>query len=82
MQDSLISAGAQTTWSSNDRQAQLLISVFILQDMQHLQKDAYVAAGDITCPFLAKNFWNQLAALYAPTGITSQYKAFSQALGI
>ena len=28
-----------------DRQAQSLISVFIHQDMQHLQKDAYVTAG-------------------------------------
>ena len=38
-------ATAQTTWNSNDRQAQSLISVFIHQDMQHLQKDAYVTAG-------------------------------------
>ena len=75
-------AAAQTTWSSNDRQAQSLISVFIHQDMQHLQKDAYVVAGDIACPSLAKDLWDQLAALYAPTGITSQYEAFSQALGI
>ena len=29
-------AATQTTWNSNDRQAQLLISVFIHQDMQHL----------------------------------------------
>ena len=29
-----------------------------------------------------KDLWDQLAALYAPTGITSQYEAFLQALGI
>ena len=29
-----------------------------------------------------KDLWDQLAALYVPTGITSQYEAFSQALGI
>ena len=75
-------AAAQTTWNSNDRQAQSLISVFIHQDMQHLQKDAYVVAGGIACPSLAKDLWDQLAALYAPAGITSQYEAFSQALGI
>ena len=75
-------AVAQTTWDSNDRQAQSLISVFIHQDMQHLQKDAYVVAGGIACPSLAKDLWDQLAALYAPAGITSQYEAFSQALGI
>ena len=39
-------------------------------------------AGGIACPSLAKDLWDQLAALYAPTGITSQYEAFSQALGI
>ena len=70
-------AATQTTWNSNDRQAQSLISVFIHQDMQHLQKDAYVAAGGIACPSLAKDLWDQLAALYVPTGITSQYEAFS-----
>ena len=75
-------AATQTTWNSNDRQAQSLISVFIHQDMQHLQKDAYVTAGGVACPSLAKDLWDQLAALYAPTGITSQYKAFSQALDI
>ena len=75
-------AATQTTWNSNDRQAQSLISVFIHQDMQHLQKDAYVAAGGIARPSLAKDLWDQLAALYVPTGITSQYAAFSQALGI
>ena len=75
-------AAAQTIWNSNDRPAQSLISVFIHQDMQHLQKNAYVAAGGIACPSLAKDLWDQLAALYAPTGITSQYEAFSQALGI
>ena len=75
-------AATQATWNSNDRQAQLLISVFIHQDMQHLQKDAYVAAGGVACPSLAKDLWDQLAALYAPTGITSQYEAFLQALGI
>ena len=48
-------AAAQTTWDSNDRQAQLLISVFIHQDMQHLQKDAYVAAGGVAHPSLAKD---------------------------
>ena len=75
-------AAAQTTWNSNDRQAQLLISVFIHQDMQHLQKNAYVAAGGVAHPSLAKDLWDQLAALYVPTGITSQSEAFSQALGI
>ena len=75
-------AAAQTTWNLNDRQAQSLISVFVHQDMQHLQKDAYVTAGGIACPSLVKNLWDQLAALYAPTGIISQYEAFSQALGI
>ena len=75
-------AAAQTTWNSNDRQAQSHISVFIHQDMQHLQKDAYVAAGGVACPSLARDLWDQLAALYALTGITSQYEAFSQALGI
>ena len=75
-------AAAQTTWNSNDRQAQPLISVFIHQDMQHLQKDAYVMAGGVAYPSLMKDLWDQLAALYVPTGITSQYEAFSQALGI
>ena len=60
-------AAAQTTWNSNDRQAQSLISVFIHQDMQHLQKDAYVTAGGVAHPSLAKDLWDQLAALYAPT---------------
>ena len=50
--------------------------------MQHLQKDAYVAVGNVVCSSLVKDLWDQLTALYAPTGITSQYKAFSQALGI
>ena len=75
-------AATQPTWNSNDRQAQSLISVFIHQDMQHLQKDAYIVAGGVACPSLVKDLWDQLAALYAPTGITSQYEAFSQALGI
>ena len=75
-------AAAQTTWNSNDRQAQSLISVFIHQNMQHLQKDTYVVVGGIACPSLVKDLWDQLAALYVPTGITSQYKAFSQALDI
>ena len=39
-------------------------------------------AEGVACPSLAKDLWDQLAALYAPTGITSQYEAFSQALGI
>ena len=69
-------------WDSNDRQAQSLISVFIHQDMQHLRKDIYVTAGGIACPSPAKDLWDQLAALYVPTGITSQYEASSQALGI
>ena len=55
-------AAIQTTWDLNDRQAQSLISVFIDQDMQHLQKDAYVAAGGVAHPSLVKDLWNQLAA--------------------
>ena len=39
-------------------------------------------AGGVACPSLVKDLWDQLAALYAPTGITSQYESFSQALGI
>ena len=45
----------QTTWNSNDRQAQSLISVFIHQDMQHLQKDEYVMVGGVAHPSLAKD---------------------------
>ena len=48
-------AATQTIWDLNDRQAQSLISVFIHQDMQHLQKDSYVTAGGIACPSLAKD---------------------------
>ena len=33
-------------------------------------------------PSLAKDLWDQLAALYVLTGITSQFEAFPQALGI
>ena len=67
-------AATQTTWNSNDRQAQSLISLFIHQDMQHLQKDAYVAAGGVAHPSLAKDLWDQLAALYAPTGLQASMK--------
>ena len=36
-------AAAQTTWNSNDRQAQLLISVFIHEDMQHLHRKMHMS---------------------------------------
>ena len=45
--------------------------------MQHLQKNAYVTAGGVAHSSLVKDLWDQLAALYVPTGITSQYEAFS-----
>ena len=43
---------------------------------------SFIKTCSIACPSLAKDLWNQLAALYVPTGITSQYEAFSQALDI
>ncbi|KAF8546551.1 hypothetical protein OG21DRAFT_1527757 [Imleria badia] len=59
--------------------------MFIHADMQHLQKDKYVAfAGPPANPHpsLSKDLWDQLNTLYSPAGIVGQFEAFSEALHI
>ena len=75
-------AAAQATWISQDQQAQAMIAIFIHADMQHLQKDAYIAVGVVTHPSMSHDLWIRLQRLYAPTGVTGQFEAFSEALRI
>ena len=79
-------ATARTTWISQDQQAQAMIAIFIHADMQHLQKDQYIATGVapniVTHPSMLHNLWIRLQCLYAPTGVTGQFEAFSEALRI
>ena len=79
-------ATARTTWISQDQQAQAMIAIFIHADMQHLQKDQYIATGVapniVTHPSMSHNLWIRLQCLYAPTGVTGQFEAFSEALHI
>ena len=64
---------ARATWISQDQQAQAMIAIFIHADMQHLQKDQYIATGVapnvITHPSMFHNLWMCLQQLYAPTGV-------------
>ena len=69
-----------TTWIANDQQAQAIITIFIHLDLQHYQKEAYVAAGNITHPSMARDLWTTLRQLYAPTGVTGQFDSFSKAI--
>ena len=76
-------ATAHATWISQDQQAQAMIAIFIHADMQHLQKDAYIATGaGVTHPSMSHDLWICLQRLYAPTGVTGQFEAFSEALHI
>jgi hypothetical protein len=53
-------------WESNDHQAQAMITMFIHADMQHLQKDTYVAFIGPSAnlhPSLSKDLWDQLNTL-------------------
>ena len=73
-------AATRTTWITNDQQAQAMIAIFIHFDLQHYQKEAYVAAGNITYPSMARDLWTTLRQLYAPTGVTRQFDSFSKAV--
>ncbi|KAF8546609.1 hypothetical protein OG21DRAFT_1491041 [Imleria badia] len=78
-------AAAMALWESNDRQAQAMITMIINANMQHLQKDTYVAFVDSPANqhlSLSKDLWDQLNALYSSAGIVGQFKAFSEALCI
>ena len=65
---------SQTTWDSNDRQAQSLISVFIHQDMQHPQKDAYVTAGLLHILLLQKISGINWQPSMCPLGLPASMK--------
>ena len=68
---------------SQDQQVQAIITIFIHADMQHLQKDQYITTGaGVTHPSMSHDLWIRLQHLYAPTGVTRQFKAFSKALCI
>ncbi|KAF8549128.1 hypothetical protein OG21DRAFT_1488798 [Imleria badia] len=59
--------------------------MFIHADMQHLQKDTYVAFIGPSAnlhPSLSKDLWDQLNTFYSPAGIIGQFEAFSEALCI
>ncbi|KAF8551900.1 hypothetical protein OG21DRAFT_1486626 [Imleria badia] len=78
-------AATMALWESNDRQAQAMIAIFIHADMQHLQKDTYIAFVGPPAnphPSLSKDLWDQLNTLYSPMGIVGQFEAFSEALCI
>ena len=63
-----------------------MIAIFIHADMQHLQKDQYIATGVATNvvihPSMSHDLWICLQHLYAPTGVTGQFEAFFEALRI
>ena len=69
-----------TTWIANDQQAQAMITIFIHSDLQHYQKEAYIAVGNITHPSMARDLWTTLRQLYALTGVTGQFDSFSKAV--
>ena len=69
-----------TTWIANDQQAQAMIAIFIYSDLQHYQKEAYVATGNVTHSSMARDLLTTLRQLYAPTGITGQFDSFSKAI--
>ena len=69
-------AATQATWISHDQQAQAMIAIFIHADLQHYQKEAYVPIGNVTHPSMARDLWQELQKLFAPTGATGQYDAF------
>ena len=81
-----VNAAAQATWISQDQQAQAIITIFIHADMQHLQKDQYIATrvapNVVTHPSMSHDLWIRLQCLYALTGVTGQFEAFSKALCI
>ena len=57
-----------------------MIAIFIHSDLQHYQKEAYIAAGNITHPSMARDLWTTLRQLYTPTSITGQFDSFSKAI--
>ena len=65
-------AAAQATWISHDQQAQVMIAIFIHANLQHYQKETYVPVGNITHPSMARDLWQELQRLFAPTDATGQ----------
>ena len=53
-----------------------MIAIFIHADLQHYQKEAYISIGNVTHPSMARDLWQELQRLFAPTGATGQYDAF------
>ena len=51
-------AATCTTWIANDQQAQAMITIFIHSNLQHYQKEAYVAAGNVTHP---STVWQEIS---------------------
>ena len=69
-----------TTWIANDQQAQAMIAIFIHSDLQHYQKEAHIAAGNIIHHSMARDLWTTLRQLYTPTSVTGQFDSFSKAI--
>ena len=53
-----------------------MIAIFIYADLQHYQKEAYIPVRNVTHPSMARDLWQELQRLFAPTGATGQYDAF------
>ena len=69
-------AAAQATWIRHDEQAQAMITIFIHADLQHYQKETYVHIRNITHPSMARDLWEELQRIFAPSGATGQYDTF------
>ena len=57
-----------------------MIAIFIHANLQYYQKKAYLPVGNVTNPSMARDLWQELQRLFAPSGATGQYDAFIEGI--